>query len=67
VAFQYFCHQRVHPSATSRNQSEDITTVALFLEGAVDRLDLPFHSTNPIQQLRLLPDGMRHEASLGWT
>jgi hypothetical protein len=47
VALQDFCHQRIHGAATRGERKKYFTTVAFFIEGLFNGINLASDTINP--------------------
>src|SRR5437016_7235068 len=61
MVFHHLGHEAVHGAAHRGDELQYLGAAELALEGALGRLDLAADAAHPIQQLRLLADGVSHD------
>src|SRR5712692_2049984 len=62
VFLEHFCEQTVDGAATRRDALQNAAAVKLFVQCTLDCLDLSANPPNPVHELLLFPDRMRHLA-----
>ena len=60
VFLEHLCEQTVDGAATRRDALQHAAALELFVQRTLDRLNLPANPPNPIHELLLFPDCMRH-------
>jgi hypothetical protein len=60
VPFEHFRHEAIHGSTGGRNELQNIRTLLLGLESALNRFDLTGDAAHSLNQFCSFPNRMRH-------